>query len=64
VSERQLIDHVGSLLADHKRPRTVHFVDHVRRTPAGKPDRPWARSAASELEAGPSPHDHEGAIRA
>lgn len=50
LTGRDVIDHVGSQLADHKRPRQVIFVDEVARTPAGKPDRPWAKAIA----AGPS----------
>lgn len=47
LGERDVVDHVGAVLADHKRPRQVVFVDEVARTPAGKADRPWARSIAA-----------------
>jgi fatty acid CoA ligase FadD36 len=36
VSEQQLIDHVGSQLSAHKRPRSVNFVDALPRNPMGK----------------------------
>ncbi len=36
VTEQQLIDHVGRLLAAHKRPRTVVFVSSLPRNPMGK----------------------------
>lgn len=46
LTERGVIDHVGAVLADHKRPRHVVFVDEVRRGPSGKADRSWAAAAA------------------
>jgi len=39
-------EHCRSQLAGYKVPRTVVFVDEVRRTPAGKADYKWAKSAA------------------
>lgn len=45
LAERDVIDHVGARLADHKRPRQVLFVEEVGRTPAGKADRTRAREA-------------------
>lgn len=47
LTERDVIDHVGAVLADHKRPRQVVFVDEVRRSPSGKADRSWAKAAAA-----------------
>jgi 3-oxocholest-4-en-26-oate---CoA ligase len=48
LTERAVIDHVGAVLADHKRPRRVLFVDEVHRSPSGKANRSWAKSAATE----------------
>lgn len=48
VDERGVIDHVGSQLADYKRPRQVVFVDDIPRSPTGKADRPAARGLAEE----------------
>lgn len=39
-------------LAGYKVPRTVVFVDEVRRTPAGKADYRWAKAAAAEAGTG------------
>jgi malonyl-CoA/methylmalonyl-CoA synthetase len=36
VSEPELIDHVAGLLAPHKRPRDVHFLDELPRNDLGK----------------------------
>jgi malonyl-CoA/methylmalonyl-CoA synthetase len=36
ASEQELTDWVTSLLAPHKRPRAVHFVDRLPRTEMGK----------------------------
>jgi malonyl-CoA/methylmalonyl-CoA synthetase len=36
VSESELIDHVAGLLAPHKRPRDVHFLDELPRNDMGK----------------------------
>ncbi len=35
-SSQELTDHVGRLVAHHKRPRTVHFVDRLPRNEMGK----------------------------
>ncbi|MFL5829911.1 MAG: acyl-CoA synthetase [Solirubrobacteraceae bacterium] len=35
-SERELADHVAQLLAPHKRPRTVHYLDSLPRNDMGK----------------------------
>jgi malonyl-CoA/methylmalonyl-CoA synthetase len=35
-AERELIDHVASELAPHKRPREVHFLDELPRNAMGK----------------------------
>jgi acyl-CoA synthetase (AMP-forming)/AMP-acid ligase II len=37
-------DHCRAHLAGYKVPRAMHLVDHVARTPAGKPDYAWARA--------------------
>lgn len=47
LTEQEVIDHVGSQLADYKRPRQVVFVDQVPRSPSGKADRPKARELAA-----------------
>ena len=47
LTERDVVDHVGAVLADHKRPRQVLFVDAVRRSPSGKADRSWAKATAA-----------------
>ena len=36
VSASELIDHVAGLLAPHKRPRDVHFLDALPRNDMGK----------------------------
>ena len=35
-SERELADHVASLLTPHKRPRVVHYLDELPRNAMGK----------------------------
>ena len=35
-------------LAGYKVPRTIVFVDEVKRTPAGKADYKWAKAAADQ----------------
>ena len=35
-AERELVDHVAGLLAPHKRPREVRFVDALPRNDMGK----------------------------
>jgi 3-oxocholest-4-en-26-oate---CoA ligase len=42
-----LIRHVAGRLADYKKPRTVVFVDSVRRSPSGKADLLWAQAVAA-----------------
>ncbi len=41
-------EHARTELARYKVPRTVVFVDEVKRTPAGKADYKWAKAAAAE----------------
>jgi fatty-acyl-CoA synthase len=36
VAPEELVEHVRAKLADYKRPRRVHFVDSLPRTPTGK----------------------------
>ncbi|MGY1751137.1 AMP-binding protein [Modestobacter sp. SYSU DS0511] len=64
---RALTDHVGSVLAGYKRPRSVLFVETVQRTPSGKVDRSWASQTARRLtggaSAGPRPAQIEEARR-
>jgi 3-oxocholest-4-en-26-oate---CoA ligase len=47
LTEQELINHVGSQLADYKRPRQVVFVSEVPRSPTGKADRLKARQLAA-----------------
>ena len=51
ASEREIIDHVGAVLADHKRPRQVVFVEEVQRSPSGKANRTWAKGVATDPSA-------------
>lgn len=51
-SEREIMDHVGAQLADHKRPRQVVFVDEVVRSPSGKANRSWARETVEKAQVG------------
>jgi acyl-CoA synthetase (AMP-forming)/AMP-acid ligase II len=46
-------DHCRETLARYKVPRTVVFVDEVKRTPAGKADYRWAKAAAAAQETAP-----------
>jgi 3-oxocholest-4-en-26-oate---CoA ligase len=47
-----LSQYVAGRLADYKKPRTVVFVDSVRRSPSGKADLRWAQAkAAGEAQA-------------
>ncbi|AZG45994.1 acyl-CoA synthetase [Gordonia insulae] len=43
----EIQDHCRETLARYKAPRTVVFVDEVKRTPAGKADYRWAKGAAA-----------------
>jgi 3-oxocholest-4-en-26-oate---CoA ligase len=43
-SDDELRDHCRTTLAGYKLPKQVFWVDQVRRSPAGKPDYPWART--------------------
>lgn len=40
--------HCRQHVAGYKVPKEVHLVDEVRRSPAGKPDYPWAKQVAQE----------------
>jgi 3-oxocholest-4-en-26-oate---CoA ligase len=44
-----LVGYVAGRLADYKKPRTIVFVDNVRRSPSGKPDLRWATAVAGGL---------------
>ncbi|MGY1838762.1 MULTISPECIES: AMP-binding protein [unclassified Modestobacter] len=55
ATARTLADHVGSMLAGYKRPRSVLFVETVQRTASGKVDRSWAQQTARELTPGTQP---------
>ena len=47
----QLDEHARAHLAGYKVPRDAVFVDHVLRSPSGKPDYRWAKAtAAAALE--------------
>ena len=43
-----LRSHARSRIAGYKVPRTIVFVDEVKRTPAGKADYKWAKAAADQ----------------
>jgi acyl-CoA synthetase (AMP-forming)/AMP-acid ligase II len=43
----ELAAHCREHLAGYKAPRSLTLVDHVERTPAGKPDYRWARDLAA-----------------
>jgi fatty-acyl-CoA synthase len=47
VTAEDLAGYVATRLADYKKPRTVIFVDDVRRSPSGKADLRWAAAAAA-----------------
>ena len=46
----EIQQHCREPLAGYKVPRTIVFVDEVKRTPAGKADYRWAKNAAAEAE--------------
>ncbi|SFL44416.1 AMP-binding protein [Geodermatophilus ruber] len=48
----ELGEHVGSRLADYKRPRLISVVPEIERTVSGKIDRRWATDRAGQLAAG------------
>jgi acyl-CoA synthetase (AMP-forming)/AMP-acid ligase II len=48
VTPDELIAHCKKQIAGHKVPRAVLFVDRVQRSPVGKADYAWAKSAAVE----------------
>jgi acyl-CoA synthetase (AMP-forming)/AMP-acid ligase II len=41
-----LDQHCRGTIAGYKVPRELHLVDEIRRSPAGKPDYPWAKQLA------------------
>ncbi len=43
----QLAEHCRRLLAGYKVPRQLHLMDHMVRSPAGKPDYRWAATVAN-----------------
>jgi fatty-acyl-CoA synthase len=55
VSADDLVAHVGSRLADYKKPRGIVFVPEVRRSPSGKADLRWAQAVAGAAPAGDEP---------
>ncbi|MFJ9553062.1 acyl-CoA synthetase [Nocardiopsis sp. NPDC101807] len=55
LEESALLDHCRVRLAGFKVPRTVHFVDRVRRTAVGKQDYRWAASVARDEGGAPRP---------
>ena len=48
LTAEQIREHVGSQLADYKRPREVVFVPEIQRSPSGKSDLAWARQAVEK----------------
>ncbi len=46
----EIQQHCRETLAGYKVPRTIVFVDEVKRTPAGKADYRWAKNAAAAAE--------------
>jgi fatty-acyl-CoA synthase len=50
LTAEQVREHVGTELADYKRPRQVVFVPAVQRTLTGKSDLAWARKTAAGQE--------------
>jgi acyl-CoA synthetase (AMP-forming)/AMP-acid ligase II len=46
-SADELIDHCRGELAGYKVPKSVAFVEHVVRSPAGKPDYRWAKDVVT-----------------
>ncbi len=42
----ELAEQARTLVAGYKVPRELHVVDEIRRSPAGKPDYPWAKELA------------------
>jgi acyl-CoA synthetase (AMP-forming)/AMP-acid ligase II len=51
ASLRELTDHARDHIAGYKVPRELHVVDHIVRSPSGKPDYPWAKQVAESGEA-------------
>jgi acyl-CoA synthetase (AMP-forming)/AMP-acid ligase II len=47
VSLDPIQTHCRTLLAGYKVPRQLHVVETIQRSPSGKPDYPWALSAAT-----------------
>jgi acyl-CoA synthetase (AMP-forming)/AMP-acid ligase II len=47
VTADELRAECANHIADFKRPKAVIFVEHIPRSPAGKPDYRWARAVAS-----------------
>ena len=50
LTAEALASDVATRLADYKKPRTVVFVDSVRRSTSGKPDLRWAAASAAAAE--------------
>jgi fatty-acyl-CoA synthase len=46
----ELGQHVSTLLARYKVPRTIVFCERVERSPAGKPNYAWARARVMEVD--------------
>jgi len=49
VHPDELRRHCRTHVAGYKVPKEIHVLDHVQRTPAGKPDYRWAKARATEL---------------
>jgi fatty-acyl-CoA synthase len=59
VTAEGLVGYVATRLADYKKPRTVVFVDDVRRSPSGKADLRWAAAVAAAAPVGHTGVDHD-----
>jgi acyl-CoA synthetase (AMP-forming)/AMP-acid ligase II len=46
-----LATHCRTKIAGYKVPRELHLVDHISRSPSGKPDYPWAQKLVAAANA-------------
>jgi 3-oxocholest-4-en-26-oate---CoA ligase len=54
-TQDDLETHLAPLIARYKLPRLIHIVPQVQRSPAGKPDYPWAAATLSQAARQPHP---------